>query len=638
MKLDQLKKINRLVIYFFYDKDGMVDRYVPYMLNDIKKNCSKLFVVCNGKLTSEGWQTLEAITPHVMVRENKGFDVEAYKAALKYIGWDKLANYDEVVLMNFTVYGPVYPLSRMFEEMNAKDLDFWGMTKHYEIPFNPYHIPGQDTIPEHIQSYFLCIRRKMLGSIEFRNYWEEMPPIESYADAVGRHEAVFTKTFNDAGFISDAYVQTDDLEGYTRYPLMVKPKELLQNRKCPVFKKKMFTGDYYEYLDCSCGEAAVEAYRYLCDHTDYDMDMVWENLLRTSNMADIKDRMHLNYVLSKQYVMNPNAERKQKTALFMHLYFDDLLDSSMDYADTMPENADIYFTVGNERMEQLTEKAAQRLAPRKVKIIRIQNRGRDVSSLLIGAAPWVMDYDVACFVHDKKTSQVKPYTVGESFAYKCFENTLGSKAYVQNVIDRFEQEPRLGMLMPPPPNHACFYDGLGREWTVNYEITKKLAEELNIHVDISEDKQPIAPMGTMFWFRPKALKPLFDKQWKYEDFPQEPNKEDGTILHGIERLYGYAAQSQGYYEAWGMNDSFAAIELTNLHFMTCELSRASRESVGYFGGVLGTCDAIANAAAAAPVLSKRICIKHAIQCFVPEKLWLKLRQIYLKFGGKKWLG
>lgn len=43
MRLDQKTKINRLVIYFFYDADGIVDRYVPYMLEDIVKNCSELF-------------------------------------------------------------------------------------------------------------------------------------------------------------------------------------------------------------------------------------------------------------------------------------------------------------------------------------------------------------------------------------------------------------------------------------------------------------------------------------------------------------------------------------------------------------------------------------------------------------------
>ena len=44
----------RLAIFFFYDRGGIVDSYVPYLLEDLKKNVSEIFVVCNGKLKEEG--------------------------------------------------------------------------------------------------------------------------------------------------------------------------------------------------------------------------------------------------------------------------------------------------------------------------------------------------------------------------------------------------------------------------------------------------------------------------------------------------------------------------------------------------------------------------------------------------------
>ena len=102
MRLDQLKTINRLVIYFFFDQDGIVDRYVPYMLNDMRKNCSKLFIVCNGKLTTEGRRVLESVTPDVMVRENKGFDVWAYngKSLLDTKMEDRIGRYLEYELLD----------------------------------------------------------------------------------------------------------------------------------------------------------------------------------------------------------------------------------------------------------------------------------------------------------------------------------------------------------------------------------------------------------------------------------------------------------------------------------------------------------------------------------------------------------
>ena len=35
----------RLLIYFFYDKDGIVDRYVSYILEDMKKNVADILFV-----------------------------------------------------------------------------------------------------------------------------------------------------------------------------------------------------------------------------------------------------------------------------------------------------------------------------------------------------------------------------------------------------------------------------------------------------------------------------------------------------------------------------------------------------------------------------------------------------------------
>ena len=38
-----------------------------------------------------------------------------------------------MIMMNFTIMGPIYPFEEMFKKMDSKDLDFWGMTKHYKI-------------------------------------------------------------------------------------------------------------------------------------------------------------------------------------------------------------------------------------------------------------------------------------------------------------------------------------------------------------------------------------------------------------------------------------------------------------------------------------------------------------------------
>ena len=81
---------------------------------------------------------------------------------------------------------------------------------------------------------------------------------------------------------------------------------------------------------------------------------------------------------------------------------------------------------------------------------------------------------------------------------------------------------------------------------------------------MAEDKAPVAPLGSVFWFRTKALAKLHEYPWTYEDFPEEPLPVNGTISHAIERIRPYVAQEAGYYPALVMAEPFAEIEVTNL--------------------------------------------------------------------------
>lgn len=65
---------------------------------------------------------------------------------------------------------------------------------------------------------------------------------------------------------------------------------------------------------------------------------------------------------------------------------------------------------------------------------------------------------------------------------------------------------------------------------------------------------------------------MFDKGWSYDEFAPEPIGEDGQLVHGIERVYGFCVQNEGYYPAWLMNTAAAGMEVTNLHYMLRELN------------------------------------------------------------------
>ncbi|MGZ7445310.1 rhamnan synthesis F family protein [Paenibacillus sp. TH7-28] len=573
--------MKRVAVFLFYDKDGIVDDYIPVMLEDLKRNVDRLVVVCNGKLTIDGRQKFEKITEDIIVRENKGFDVWAYKEGIEYIGWDGLSYYDELVLINYTMFGPFYPFSEMFNEMSRRNIDFWGITKHYgtEDDWTGGHMK-YGYIPDFIQSFFIVIRKKMHSSFEFKRYWDKMRPIGSYIESMAFHEGIFTKDFSDSGFSCDVYIDTDDLKEHTQAPTTYTPLELLK-RRCPIVKRKVFFDYYSFYLQFNTGEVGVETYEYIRKNLDYNIDLIWDNILRTSNQADIKKNMQLNYVLPLNF-SNYKENKDRKIALIMHLYFEDLLVECLEYAKSITADSDVYITTDTERKREAILRVFNELDCNKLEVRVIENRGRDVSSLLVGCKDILMNYDYVCFAHDKKTTQIKPYSVGTSFMYKCFENVLGSKEYVANIINTFEENPRLGLLTPPPPNHGVYYSTIGLEWSNNFNNTKRLLEKLGMdQIPLDITKEPIAPLGTMFWFRPKALKALIEYDWKYEDFPKEPNDMDGTLLHAIERVYPFIVQHEGYYPGWVMSDKLARIEITNLNYMLREINLALFENGMY---------------------------------------------------------
>lgn len=557
--------MKRLGIFFFYEKNGDVDDFITYYLVDLAKNLSELVVVCNGKLSEQGRKAFSQFTDQILVRENKGLDVWAYKTALDHYGWERLSEFDEIVMTNSTLMGPVRPLKEMFDEMaRNEDLDFWGLTMHHGAKTNPFkgkHLYRY--LPVHIQSHFIVYRKRFVQSAELQNYWNELPMIESYTDSVQRYEAVFTKQFADRGFKWDVYVKTDDLKEFTDYPLLVCPVRLLRDKKCPLFKRRSFMHPLEAYLNDTAGEPVRELYDYLRDETDYPLDLIWKNMIRTMHPHDFTRNLGLTRIIQPT-VQNPVQAQElcaqRRIALAMHLYFMDMLDQSIAFAAKFPPQTDVFISTNSEDKKAQIEKAFAGRNLHRVTVRVVENRGRDVAAFLCDLAPELRAYDYACFMHDKKAIQTKPGSVGASFGYVCNENVCKNAAHVLNVLCEFENDPYLGILCPPYPTHGLYFMNMcSGGWGPNFENTKKLMKDLGLDVPISGEESPIAPFGSVFWFRPKALEPLFAHGWQHTDFPPEPLPQDGTISHAIERIYPFVAQAAGYYPAVVMSSSFVAL-------------------------------------------------------------------------------
>ena len=105
--------MKRLIVYFHYDPLGQLDTACRVAV-EAMAHYGEVFFISNSTLRPADRAWAASVTLTCRERENKGLDVGAYKEALAVIGRGRLARYDELVLMNFTLAGPVCSLASMF--------------------------------------------------------------------------------------------------------------------------------------------------------------------------------------------------------------------------------------------------------------------------------------------------------------------------------------------------------------------------------------------------------------------------------------------------------------------------------------------------------------------------------------------
>ena len=586
----------RCAIYLFYDEQGIVDDYIIYYLQELKKVVDRIVVVCNGRITIDGRRKIEKITKDVFCRENIGYDAWAYKEALGYIGWENMHNYDELVITNFTIYGPFYPFEKFFAEMDLRACDFWGIHRRYE-DLNEKTFFGKPTLhgymPEFALSNFWVIRREMLLSYEFKKYWDTLPSINSYIEACIINEPKFTVDMQNAGFVMEIYSDGNQ-KNICPSPTTQNAYYQLAVEKLPVLRRRVFINSYMGYLQVGLGDDVDKIFEYIDKETDYDVNLILDNLIRTQNMYELRNRLHFNYIINEDDSNREKVSEKIRIAVVFHIFYADLVETCKKYIDNFDidlYDVEVFITTMSEETKEEIGRTFEQSKFANWTVEVIPNKGRDIASVLVAANDFINNgnFDYVCFAHDKKMPHLKWKMAGDTFVDRCYRSIMGNSNVVNNVVSLFEANEKLGIVSCMPPYHNVYYPILGGTWTKNYPCTKKLADELGLKVNIDENKPPVAPYGTCFWFRPEALKILFERRFDYDDFPGEPlPAPDNTILHAIERIYSFVAQEAGYYSAYVITDKEARYEMTNLSYMLKKINDIvfSHTSLCDFNGVL----------------------------------------------------
>lgn len=262
--------MNRLCIYVTYNKENKIKAYIGYMLMALREYTTTLYVVCNYPQILYGEEYVAPYADKIFYRENKGYDAGAYKDMLcTVLGWEKINQYDELILMNDSFLGPFYDFSEYFDLMEKISCDFWGMTRnfHGELKSIGYHYEP------HIHSYFLVFRKLVLNSRQFRDFWENFVYPQTFTETILNYEIKLNECLEQAGFLPMAITDVFGLTfeeneiAYFSYSY-----ELIRDRILPILKRKPL-------LIRNAGFANVlKSIDFIDDHRLYPVDWIWDML------------------------------------------------------------------------------------------------------------------------------------------------------------------------------------------------------------------------------------------------------------------------------------------------------------------------------------------------------------------------
>lgn len=266
---------SRCVIYVHYDADGRVDRYVYRALESLRPYARRIVVVSNSPVADGDRERLAAVTDDLLERPNTGLDVGAHREALAYLG-SSVGEYDEVILANSTWFGPIGGWESVFGRTDTwAEVDFWGLTEHKEV--SPHPFAPERTLPRHLTSHWLAVRRRLLLSEAFLRFWEEMPPVRTYRDSVRWYESAFTTYFEQQGYVGRALFPADGYRGEN--PSLQDAMALLRDG-CPVLKRRAVFHSRFELGDRPFDPAEL---RRLLQERGYDVDLILSSVARSAS-------------------------------------------------------------------------------------------------------------------------------------------------------------------------------------------------------------------------------------------------------------------------------------------------------------------------------------------------------------------
>ena len=234
------------------------------------------------------------------------------------------------------------------------------------------------------------------------------------------------------------------------------------------------------------------------------------------------------------YAKNIAAPKSSDCVIVAHIFYEDLVEEFCDAILQAKSNMtiDVAISIPKHFSLDKAKRLVQKLNP--VKLLVVDNRGRDVLPFLRLLKELVnLNYVYGLKIHSKKSTHLSE---GNEWRKSIISGLLNYDV-LKKISELFSAD-NTGIVAP----ESSFFELSPDVLLNNTENIKKL--ELMYGVSLNKGLKFVG--GTMFWFRFDALKCVLQPSLNNELFGPENGAIDGTMAHAYERYFTSLAAENGF--------------------------------------------------------------------------------------------
>jgi len=530
-----------------FDPDNLLDSTFRAVLDDLEARCDAVILVTTSELAREYIPTSPKI--RTIVRPNIGYDFYSYRvgiaALLEQGGSDRLLLLNSSYLItDLTQYRQA--VTNMLHRLDQADVVAVTQSSQWQW---------------HLQSYLLALSGEVLLSPWFQGWLSTLSPRNSKIETILSGELELSAAFMANRAKVEPLFRPTTLErwramavwGYKRLTLRTLPHLMRPSfwrtlgqfnpthfqaralaRQAGLIKTELVRNNPHRlslaWLPKVCSPHELEAIQQLVERSRVHYRSKRGNLTTLETTTD---------PLPWQRIIHsgPVGQSGVRVAVVVHIFYPELAKEIYALIRNIVEPFDLIITTPHEgAVASLIDLFSDLAAS--VTVSLSENRGRDVGPFLaVHRSGLLENYDAVLKLHSKKSTYSDR---GQDWQQSLFSQLCRDSRTVNQSIALLRTG-RVGMVGPHD-----YYLSHPHYWGANQTVVHRLAQSLTT-VRLQDKDVPLGFFaGTMFWFAPKAIAALHEVPVALLDFEPENGKQDGTLAHALERLFGLLPRFGGY--------------------------------------------------------------------------------------------